>query len=589
MLSKPSDKWIKIIFISLLSLIVLSMFLIVNSYFSMEKRINQSAEDYLEKTNNYAISILEQSIKNYSILFKEQASDLITDLERVDKEQMGLKSISKVSKGEIEGIFLLDDIGNILNSISFSDKKNSELDNEFLLSDVSLEKFLQEKKVQNGKEYYLNGYYYINLYAYNSQKKKILVVPVNLQRLYKNQIKNGKDVFRGYSNIKNEDMVVIMHPSDAQINLNFITDRKKLYPKFNFDGLEKVEQKQKSQKEGIIYYDSYWWDQNFPTEAEKLSVFKWIGIGDSKWVVSTNSDIEERKGLPIENVFLLLAIFLIIVIIFILFIFILKQYQNQYNVYLKYKESEERREEDQLRHELEKRIQQESKLETIGIVSTTIAHDLNNILTPLIGITKLMMEEHEEDRELQSDLESIYNSAKKGQELSSNVLRFSKLDNKKKTCSNIETIVRDGINTIEPLIPKNVQLDLQIKTKKQTTISIDPQDLQNILFNLITNAYQAIGDKKGLITISILKEKNKNYLYSKTNEVIIINVIDDGPGIPEKIQNKVLTTPFYTTKGKDGGTGLGLFVVTSLVKKYGWFISLTSNKQGTIFSIRIPI
>ncbi len=596
MLSKPSDKRIKIMFVSLLSLIVLSMVLLVNSYFSIENRINKSAEDYLEKTNEYAISILEKSFDKYYVLLQEQSSELISSIESSSNDKKELLSLSSLSKDEIEGLFLLDEAGNSEISVKFKGPAKfgiNELDSDYLAKDVTLKKFQDKKNIRNGKEYFLNGLYYINLYIYDEATNQTIVAPVNLQTLYKNQIKNGTQVYQGYTMVKNEDFVVIMHPSNNQINLNITKDRKKNYPTFDFKGLERVENIQKNKEDGTIYYDSYWWDQEVPTEAEKMSVFKWVNVGESRWVVATNSDVKERQGLPIENVLLLLVISLMIVIVFILFIFILKQYRQQYQVYVKFKESEKQREEDLVRHELDLRIQQESKLETIGIVSTTIVHDLNNILTPLLGMTKLMMEEHNEDEELLSDLESIYISAKKGQELSTNILRFAKLDNKKKKFVDIKEVVSEGVETIRPLIPKNVELNLIMTSDEYPSIPMEPQDIQNILFNLITNAYQAIGTSRGQICISLYKEKadnsRKNPFHFKNREIVVVKVADDGPGIPRDIQEKVLVTPFYTTKDESGGTGLGLFVVTSLAKKYGWEVNLFSDETGTTFSIRIPI
>ncbi|MFY8329884.1 sensor histidine kinase [Vagococcus carniphilus] len=572
------------------------MVLLVNSYFSIEKRINKSAEDYLGKTNDYAISILEQNIEKYYVLLQEQSSELIASLDSNDVDKKELASLSAITKDEVEGLFLLDETFNHKVSVRFNDQAEfsvNQLDEEYLDKDKSLNKFLENKKIRNGKEYFLNGLYYINLYIYDKKSQKSIVAPINLQRLYKNQIKNGSQVYQGYTMIKNSDFVVIMHPSTNQINLNITKDRKKNYPSFDFHGLEKVEKIQQNQEEGTIYYDSYWWDQEQPTEAAKMSVFKWVNIGESRWVVATNSDVKERKGLTAENLLLLLVIFIIIVIVFILFIFILRQYQHQYKVYIKYKESEKRREEERIRHDLDLKIQQESKLETIGIVSTTIVHDLNNILTPLLGMTKLMMEENNEDEALLSDLESIYLSAKKGQELSGNILRFAKLDNKEKRDSDIVEAVSEGVKTIRPLIPKNIELDLQIIDTNYPSISMEPQDIQNILFNLITNAYQAIGKGQGKIIVSVSKEKaddsKKNPFHFKNKEIIVIKVMDNGPGIPKEIQDKVLVTPFYTTKDETGGTGLGLFVVTSLAKKYGWEVKLFSDENGTTFSIRIPI
>lgn len=595
MFDKPSDKRIKIVSIFLISLIILAVILLVNSYFSIEKRINQSAEDYLQKTNEYAISTLEQDFDNYHVLLQEQFSELSSALQEVTEKKIELIPLASLSSREITALFLLSDSGDVISSINLNENSKLEItnaDDNYITRDTSLNKFLENRTIKSGKEYFLNGFYYVNLYIQDKEKKQIIVATINLQQLYKKQIKNGEKKFSGYTMVKNENFVVIMHPSNNQINLNITTDRKIHYPDFDFEGLEKLEKKQKNKNEGIIYYKSYWWDQKNPKEVDKMSVFRWVDIGDSRWVVATNSDVKERKGLPIENLLLLVVLFILIVFIFILFYFILRQYQNQYKIYLKYHELKKRGEEDRIRHELEKKIQQESKLETIGIVTTTIVHDLNNILTPLLGMTKLMMEEHKTDEVLLSDLESIYVSAEKGQLLSRDILRFAKLDSKKKKKSDIIEIIEDGLKTIRPLIPKNISLELEKNNISYPKILIEPQDLQNMLFNLITNAYQAIGEKKGKIIISISIEKTDN---SKSNpfhlnnkETIVIKVRDNGPGIPLLIQNDVLNTLFYTTKAEDGGTGLGLFVVTSLAKKYGWDVKLSSNTEGTIFFIRIP-
>lgn len=136
------------------------MVLLVNSYFSIEDRINKSAEDYLEKTNEYAISILEQSIEKYYVLLKEQSSELIVSLESSNENKNELVSLSAIAKDEVEGLFLLDENGQ--NKMSVKLNANTEfsmnqLNEEYLKKDESLAKFFQKRSIRNGKEYFLNG------------------------------------------------------------------------------------------------------------------------------------------------------------------------------------------------------------------------------------------------------------------------------------------------------------------------------------------------------------------------------------------------------------------------------------------------
>lgn len=592
MYSKPSDKKVKIVMLTLITLILLSIIFLVNSYNGIQRRINQSSEDYLTKTNEYAVNILENSIDKCKILIEEQQKDIIELLNTNNKNDTELLSLINSSNSEVIGIYLLDSDKKLLNSYRFGDNSDAstpKMPDDFIKLDKTIESFDKSKVVDNGKEFFLNGKYYLNIYVYSKINNLIIIAPIDLQKLFKNNIQSEESIYNGYTMVKNETFKVIMHPSDDQIGLNIIEDRKKLYPDYNFEGLEKLENIQSKESDGTIYYDSYWWNQKKPSKANKLTSFKWVTIGKSKWVVATNSDLKERQGLTIENTVYLLSLFIIFIIVFILFYFLIKQYQNQYKNYLTYKALKQRHEEERLRYKIEKKMEQDSKLEIIGIFSASIVHDLNNILTPLIGLTSLLMEENEDNHSLYSDLKSIYVSAEKGKKLSNNILSFFQTESKRREKINIFKEIESAVHMLQPIIPKAVKVKIIIldDNLKEMSSIFETQDIQSILINLITNAVQAIGEKSGNIDLEITTGKIDES--DNSSEYFLIKVIDNGPGIPLDIKEEILYSPFFTTKGADGGTGLGLFVVTSLIKKNSWKIKLESNSTGTSFIIGIPM
>lgn len=131
------------------------------------------------------------------------------------------------------------------------------------------------------------------------------------------------------------------------------------------------------------------------------------------------------------------------------------------------------------------------------------------------------------------------------------------------------------------------------------TIKLEEIDLQNLIYNLVTNAYQAAKEvtAEPLITIRLTpatKEQTKQLLkkkplLKKESHFVTLEIADNGPGIPLKLQKKIFR-PFFTTKKADEGTGLGLFAVASIVAKYEWLLTLDSSPEtGSHFFITFPV
>ncbi|MGO3602647.1 MAG: ATP-binding protein [Enterococcus malodoratus] len=189
-------------------------------------------------------------------------------------------------------------------------------------------------------------------------------------------------------------------------------------------------------------------------------------------------------------------------------------------------------------------------------------------------------------------MNEVYHAAEKGQQLSTNVLRFSRVSNTQKKTFSINAVINEALDTMSILIPKYTSLTRDLQTDGLCYIEKD--DLQIILYNLITNAYQARskGNVIHVTTYSADMQQRarfeKHSLGYQHKNILVIEVRDHGPGIPKEIGDKIFT-PFFTTKPTDGGTGLGLFIVSSIIKKNDWLLEVESSTDGTLFRIALPI
>lgn len=380
-----------------------------------------------------------------------------------------------------------------------------------------------------------------------------------------------------------------MHPSDEQIGFSIVESRKKEFPELDFTDLERLEQEQIDNEAGTSVYYSYWWNEETLQKVLKLAAYQWITIGDSRLIVASNADFLEQSGLFLQDNLILIGLLGLLFVIMILLTVLIKNYMKRNQAYVENQALKERQRLLKEKHEIEKNILQESKLETIGLLTTSIVHDLNNFLTPMIGHLQLLIEENQHDEVLVEDLQEVCKAAEKGKELSSNVLRFSKLESTDKTVQSIATTLTEAIDTMRALLPKAFSLTYDIQEVGYAVY--EKIDLQVIIYNLLMNVYQANADCS--IRLSRTSTESATFLFRKQafpvqQEFALIEIADNGPGIPEAIQEKIFTR-FFTTKSATGGTGLGLFTVSSIVEKNDWLIDVTSTPKGTTFYIGIPL
>lgn len=241
---------------------------------------------------------------------------------------------------------------------------------------------------------------------------------------------------------------------------------------------------------------------------------------------------------------------------------------------------------------LETQLLQSQKMESIGALAGGIAHDLNNILFPITGLSEMLMHEMPPESQEYGTLQQIYRSARRGSDLVKQILAFSRRSNPRKIPIRLQSILEEAISLVRSTIPKNVEITTCIE-KNCGMVSADPTQMHQILMNLITNAYHALDENAGKIQIALkeatVDEEAGRYLDMSPGKYARITVSDTGTGITQGLMGKIFD-PYFTTKEQGKGTGLGLSVVHGIVKEHEGDIRVYSEPgKGSTFNIYLPL
>jgi len=251
-------------------------------------------------------------------------------------------------------------------------------------------------------------------------------------------------------------------------------------------------------------------------------------------------------------------------------------------------------EEDQAK--IKSQLQQAQKMEAIGSLAGGIAHDLNNILFPISGLSEMLLEDIPPGSPAHESIEQIHKSSQRGSELVKQILAFSRQSNPRKLPIRIQPILKEVLKLARATISKTIEITSHIETDCDL-ISADPTQVYQIVMNLITNAHHAVDENGGTIHIALREadirssgEKNESpFNMMQSGKYACITVSDTGKGIELRLIDKIFT-PYFTTKEQGKGTGLGLSVVHGIVKEHGGDIQVYSEVgKGTAFHVYLPL
>ncbi|HCY85702.1 MAG TPA: hybrid sensor histidine kinase/response regulator [Desulfobacteraceae bacterium] len=243
------------------------------------------------------------------------------------------------------------------------------------------------------------------------------------------------------------------------------------------------------------------------------------------------------------------------------------------------------------RIQMEAKLRQAQKMESIGNLAGGIAHDFNNILFPIVGMAELLLDDLPAGSQARENAREILTAGLRGSELVKQILSFSRHTDQEPVPVKIQQVLRDVLKLCRASIPADIDIREEIEPQTRQVMS-DPTQLHQVAMNLITNAYHALEDG-GRITVRldevVIESDNPDTFSLAPGPHARLRVSDNGTGIPADILNKIFD-PYFTTKKKGKGTGLGLAVVHGIVKDYSGDILVDSTPgRGTIVTVYIPI
>ncbi len=252
----------------------------------------------------------------------------------------------------------------------------------------------------------------------------------------------------------------------------------------------------------------------------------------------------------------------------------------------------ERKKAEKEKETLQSQLLQAQKMEAIGTLAGGIAHDFNNILGAMLGYTEMVRESSSEGSLAARDLDQVLAAGNRAKDLVEQILAFSRQTKTKMISIQPAILVKETIKLLRASIPTTISIKQDIDMHCAPILA-DPTKIHQILMNLCTNAFHAMEEDGGTLTISLRKKvlSQKDLVTEpgiQPGNFVQLVIGDTGAGIRSELLKKIFE-PYFTTKEPGKGTGLGLAIIHGIVTSYGGFISCESKvNEGTVFTINLP-
>ena len=429
----------------------------------------------------------------------------------------------------------------------------------------------------------VTGWYELYIQKEIDSKEGIyqLCFAMNMKELYENSVAKVKIGKNGYSVVKDQNLYIIMHHAKSQIGLDALYDRERLYPELDYSSLHAWLEKQKTEDSGTGVIDTYDWSDETHPRIQRMVAFQAIYIQGERWIVNSTLPVTELSA-PLDDMMMTMIgiVFVYIMLLGIIVVFVLQSHfqavaQEKEITYLK----EINRGMEAVARKNEE-IRHYQRIQSLGMMSSHIAHEFNNYLTPVMIYAELLENDASISPENKEMIHEMLVSVDRASDLSKQLLAFARQD----TGVRLERLnfteeVRHAVGIVEQLAPAVITVHTDI-TEEQLYILGRKGMAEHILMNLCKNAFQAM-EKTERKELGIELMGGHGHL--------ILRVRDTGCGISEEAQQKIFE-PFYTTKGSRHGTGLGLSVVRNILGSIGGTIHVESTLgEGTCFTMEIPL
>lgn len=532
-----------------------------------------------ETVGTSLVNFVEQEIDNLDLYFS--ALELQPQTAGADGIRQAAEQFYDSGDGLYDAVVCYDSVGRLIHqkgSMDYgfrgaADTKEAAICGKRLTGD-HYEMFLSRKFLWGGELYTV-------LYA------------MNLDRIYERIVAPVKIGKGGYSIVKDSDLSIIMHHAPGQIGMDAVYDRSIRYPQLDLSDLTRWIELQQEQPKGVSVINSYMWDDPELTPEKRIVAYTSISLPGERWIVNSTLPFKELDG-PLNRMLLRLmgisGMFFCLAVVFVAVMtrtLVRSEGQKREIAYLR-----QINDGMELLCRKEEEIQHYQRVQTIGQMSSHIAHEFNNYLTPVMLYGEIL--EHDDsigddNREL---VKGLLNAAGQAAELSRKLLDFSRQDSGAVlTVVNLTEEVRAAVPMVRQLTPEKIVFCAELQDEP-IYVRGKAGMAEHILMNLCNNAYHAMEASGGTLMVRLCHMEvgpDRSLEQMPGSGWAVLSVSDTGCGISRDALTRIFE-PFYTTKRSGKGTGLGLSVIHNLMVAVGGQIQVDSDQgKGSTFHLYFPV
>lgn len=578
---------------------------------------------------NYRQELIEVEENQLLVMARTVGKSLVNyidqELKTIDLyfSELGLCNSSNDQDVRQAAAAFMDKNRDLYDAITCYDSKGNRIFEEGILD-------FDYRKAPDGKEAVIcekklspNGWYQMFIsrkFQWNKEQCTV-VCAMNLNRIYEQIVAPVQIGKGGYSIVKDRDLVILMHHAPSQIGIDAVYDRNVRYPQLDLQDLFEWVTMQQNQAEGSRIIHSYVWDDPKLVPEKRIVAYTTVHVSGEEWIVNSTLPYEElneplsRMARRLSGMSALSLLFLIGFVYFMTRILMQAEAQKKEIAYLK----EINQGMELLQHKEEKLLRYE-RMQSVGQMSSHIAHEFNNYLTPVMIYGEILEGDDTISSQNQEMIHGIIKSVEEAAALSRRLLDFSRQDSYGELINqDLRKEVSEACQVVEKIVPETVSLVTEL-FGTPLWIRGNKGMMSHLLLNLSNNAFHAMEGKEGVLTIRLfrmgreqLPGERKDDASEKTgrdpkenlsDEVLVISqedfsgdfkgdwavlsVTDTGCGISREAMDKIFE-PFYTTKRSGKGTGLGLSVVRNVMEAGKGRIRIESRVGvGTSFILFFP-
>lgn len=401
----------------------------------------------------------------------------------------------------------------------------------------------------------------------------------------------------GYVLLKDSIGTILTHPQKSQWGINVISGREVMFPNADLTSLQQMIDRQNRGETGVAEYYSYWWEDPGVPKVKKISAFCPVYIGEGFLVMSAVIDYNDIY-VPVATGFFklgLVSVGIVAVVLGMVF----------YIGALWLQKRKDREEIDYLielnnileeMHQSEETIAHQQRLQIMGTMTGGIAHEFNNLLTPIMGYAELLMLELEDNTDSYDNAMEIYDASSKAKEIIQQISSLSR-KNMETAYKSVEAgkVLRRAAKMVTSVCPPNVRVEEAIYLEEERFLGNETQ-MNQVILNICVNAIHAIGHREGKIHIKAcrvmpfeLEQYKQSSVSGEWDSYIRIDISDNGEGMSEEVLKQIFD-PFFTTKKNGVGTGLGLSLVEQIIHSHkGHIFAESTAGIGSVFHIFLPV